>query len=287
MTLRSFGDFLVLLSAAIGLASSATAAPATMRIDTPGSTFRVVQGRATADNAPDGLHVRGGASTDVTVQGVLVLPPDEMAERRASRLLLHFRTSPGGPTLRTIVLPDGQRVDLNLEGDFLTESKRNTIDFGNIPMKLYDRSIVKLVISFPGGFEGNPNPGEFVLKSVSVDAPRKADVRAAESARALPPAALDKNRARVETSRSVAAAHAIFEKPSINIGAGLTKRLDLCRVWGSECGQSAANAFCALQGYSRATRYSPDHDIGETAIISSHQICNNPACDGFARIECE
>jgi hypothetical protein len=143
------------------------------------------------------------------------------------------------------------------------------------------------VIAYPGGVDSQIDPGEFVLKTVSLDYLTKPEVRAAGSTRALPPVALNPNHAKAEASRSLATSHAIFEKPRIDIGAGLTKRLDLCRVWASECGQPAANAFCAQQGYNRAASFTPDKDIGETAIVSSHRICRDRGCDGFARIECE
>ena len=66
-------------------------------------------------------------------------------------------------------------------------------------------------------------------------------------------------------------------------------RLDVCRVWGNECGKPAADAFCQRKGFDRATSFTVAHDIGAqspTRVISSGQICNQAFCDGFRKITC-
>jgi hypothetical protein len=75
-----------------------------------------------------------------------------------------------------------------------------------------------------------------------------------------------------------------FDKPTYK-----GYRLDICRVWGAECGKEAADAFCRTKGYNRADSWEIDHDIGHispTIIISSGQICNQNFCDGFKFIKC-
>ena len=66
-------------------------------------------------------------------------------------------------------------------------------------------------------------------------------------------------------------------------------RLDVCRVWGSECGKPAADAFCQRQGFGNATLFTVDNDIGAqspTRVIATGQICNEGYCDGFKSITC-
>lgn len=280
---------LTLAAVALGLCGLAQAGPAaaTLRVDTPGSAFTPVRGKARFDDVADGRRIRGGEHAEVTVAGELRLPSATLAERRAVRLVLHFRTSRSGPRLRKIVLPDGNTVDMDVEGNQMSDNKRNTLEFGDVPLKLYDRSMLKLVIGFPGGIDSHVDPGEFVLKSVSLDVLRKPGAQAADAAREVPPLALDPHRARSDAARSTAAARASFEKPTLDVGAGLARRLDWCRVWGDQCGKPAADAFCAMNGYRRAARFEADMDIGETVVISSRQRCSDPRCDGFARIECE
>jgi len=75
-----------------------------------------------------------------------------------------------------------------------------------------------------------------------------------------------------------------YNKPKIG---GL--RLDWCRVWANECGQPAANAFCQSEGYSGATSFTKASNIGafaKTRVIGSGQVCDQPGCDGFAKIRC-
>lgn len=66
-------------------------------------------------------------------------------------------------------------------------------------------------------------------------------------------------------------------------------RIDLCRVWGSECGQPAADEFCRRQGYTSAEGFTIDHDIGSataTRTLVDGGICNQQFCDGFESITC-
>ncbi|MEZ5776106.1 MAG: hypothetical protein R3D33_15785 [Hyphomicrobiaceae bacterium] len=81
------------------------------------------------------------------------------------------------------------------------------------------------------------------------------------------------------------AADETFNSPSIN-----GSRLDWCRSWASDCGQPAADAYCQLKGYERATGFAMDADIGghsPTRIISNPaQVCSDPNCDGFSYINC-
>lgn len=64
-------------------------------------------------------------------------------------------------------------------------------------------------------------------------------------------------------------------------------RLDFCRVWGSECGQPAADAFCKKKGFASAATFKQDEDPGApTKVISSGQVCNDDTCSAFSTITC-
>ncbi|MBM5811304.1 MAG: hypothetical protein FJ191_04970 [Gammaproteobacteria bacterium] len=66
-------------------------------------------------------------------------------------------------------------------------------------------------------------------------------------------------------------------------------RVDICRVWGSECGQPAADEFCRLQGFERADFFMVDNDIGAatpTRILADGKVCDQGFCDGFGAIHC-
>jgi hypothetical protein len=66
-------------------------------------------------------------------------------------------------------------------------------------------------------------------------------------------------------------------------------RVDICRVWGNDCGQPAADEFCRLQGFERADMSMVDHDIGAvtpTRTTGDGKICDQSFCDGFGAISC-
>lgn len=64
-------------------------------------------------------------------------------------------------------------------------------------------------------------------------------------------------------------------------------RLDWCRVYGGECGQPAADAFCRRRGYERAERFlAPNAGPTTTKVISSGEECQGPICTTFFLVEC-
>ena len=67
-------------------------------------------------------------------------------------------------------------------------------------------------------------------------------------------------------------------------------RLDWCRLWASECGAPAANAFCRYKGHAGgAVRWGKANNIGateRTIVIGTGDICDRPSCDGFTYIDC-
>jgi hypothetical protein len=67
-------------------------------------------------------------------------------------------------------------------------------------------------------------------------------------------------------------------------------RVDVCKVWGMECGQPAADAWCRLKGKQRARSYAIQENIGAThptVVIGTGQLCRDAYCDAFSRIACE
>lgn len=76
-----------------------------------------------------------------------------------------------------------------------------------------------------------------------------------------------------------------FDEPQLD-----GRRLDLCLVWGGECGKPAADAWCREQGFDRAREWEPAPDIGAetpTLVLTDRRVCDGPWCDGFASITCE
>ena len=64
-------------------------------------------------------------------------------------------------------------------------------------------------------------------------------------------------------------------------------RVDWCLVWGNECGQPAADAFCRSRGFARAREFSQVVDVPPTVVIGSGQRCNDPVCDAIGNVTCD
>ncbi|HET6638716.1 MAG TPA: LCCL domain-containing protein, partial [Gemmatimonadota bacterium] len=76
----------------------------------------------------------------------------------------------------------------------------------------------------------------------------------------------------------------VFSAPMWN---GL--RVDICLVWGGQCGEPAATEFCRQSGYTKATAWEPAYDIGAqtpTFVLGTGQTCSEAGCDGFTSITC-
>ncbi len=76
----------------------------------------------------------------------------------------------------------------------------------------------------------------------------------------------------------------IFEQPRIK-----GKLLDYCYTWGQECGQLAADRFCAMHDFATAADFGERAGpLGEpTMLISDGRICDAPDCGSFEYIACE
>lgn len=78
-----------------------------------------------------------------------------------------------------------------------------------------------------------------------------------------------------------------IDRPTIDAAGGKVA-LDWCRVWAAECGKPAADAYCAATNPDRpySAGYGARSGAGRTAVISTKQICEGPACASFDFINC-
>ena len=176
----------VVLLAVVAIGSPLLAQPA-VRVTMPASAFTVEgSGRdVTIDDVGGGRRFRGKAFAKVIVKGALQIPPSASTDPRLQRLVVHFRTSPSGPSLRSVELRNGANsaflLQTHVEGDYTareaTEAgSANAWDFQRGPVRVYPypQSMLRFEVQFPGGFDSQINPGEFVLTSVVVDFRRNA-----------------------------------------------------------------------------------------------------------------
>jgi len=154
-----------------------------VRVNLPGTAFSP-EGRGdkvVVEDVAGGRRFRGQAFSELTLRGVLRLPPASSAAPKVQRLVLHFRTSPSGPSLRSVELLNGSkvefRIETHLEGDYTARETAAPAVVANAwafePRAVGSQTVLRLKIQFPGGFDSAVNPGEFFLAGVVVDFPGK------------------------------------------------------------------------------------------------------------------
>lgn len=166
------------LCIAVGMSLPALA-QGLVRVDTPGTSFTPKGSDVTVDDVPGGRRFRGQAFATVIVQGTLKMPASRAVDHKMHRLAVHFRTSPNGPTLTSVAIPNTGsgpwEFATGLQGDYMTrdavgpKGAANSWDFKLAPPIVGATTVIRLQIQFPGGFDSVVDTGEFVLKGISVD----------------------------------------------------------------------------------------------------------------------
>jgi hypothetical protein len=155
----------------------------TVRVNIPGTAFTPEGSRVAVDDVPGGRRFRGQSFAKVTLRAVLQMPAPSAGDPKLKRLVIHFRTSPSGPSLRSVELRNGSnaafRLETNIGGDYTArevtkpEGSANAWDFGAVPVTVGAQSVLRLEVQFPGGIDSQINPGEFVVTAVGTEFPRK------------------------------------------------------------------------------------------------------------------
>jgi hypothetical protein len=180
---------LILACAVIGASSFAqdkpTGSPVAAthgRVTIPGSAFSVEgSGRETrVDDVHDGRRFRGQAFAKVILRTTIQLPT---TDPKMEGLAVHFRTSEAGPSLRSVEFRNGSHIefrvptlvrgDYTIKESFRPEAQANAWLFKDVPFKVSSQAVLRLEVQYPGGFDSQIDPGEFVLTGVAIDFPVK------------------------------------------------------------------------------------------------------------------
>ncbi|HEV7485911.1 MAG TPA: tachylectin-related carbohydrate-binding protein [Thermoanaerobaculia bacterium] len=153
----------------------------TVTVNTPGNLFIVDRGHATLTDVPGGRRVRSHADETVILKALLRMPAPTAGAPKVRRLVVRFRTSDDGPSLRSVELRNGStpalRVATNIRGNYMTRETTkpdflaNTWDLTTSERAVSSQTVILLEIHFPTGYEGLKDAGEFVLNAVSVGFP--------------------------------------------------------------------------------------------------------------------
>jgi hypothetical protein len=73
-----------------------------------------------------------------------------------------------------------------------------------------------------------------------------------------------------------------FDRPKYKGGPA---RLDVCDHFAKACGQPAADDFCQMMGYARASKFETEHAT-PTRVMNFGQECQGAGCAAFKYIVC-
>jgi hypothetical protein len=76
-----------------------------------------------------------------------------------------------------------------------------------------------------------------------------------------------------------------FNNPGGTSG-GVNYGIDICRNWGTNCGQPAADLFCKNRSLGNATQFSFRQDSPPTWVMGDSKWCGEGFCDRFGSITC-
>jgi hypothetical protein len=165
-----------LLTTAFSISTPMAAQPY-VRVEIAGAAFNVEKGQASHIDSPKSRKFTGQGGTTIIVKGPLWIPPAIQAYPKLQRLVVHFKSDQFGADFVAVEVWNGTRkefrVDNAIRGDYSTRDIDKPATSANmwlVPSTSVDaHTIVRLVISFPGGFEGPVGPTDFFLAGVGAD----------------------------------------------------------------------------------------------------------------------
>jgi len=73
-----------------------------------------------------------------------------------------------------------------------------------------------------------------------------------------------------------------FDRPLFKNGP---ERVDVCDHFGTACGQPAADDYCRVMGFQRASSWEPEH-ASPTKVLNLGKVCTGDPCTGFKFVVC-
>jgi hypothetical protein len=156
-----------------------------IRVNVAGAAFSPERGAADVviEDVADGRGFRGKSFSLLSLKAVMPMPPSGSAPAGVQGVAVHFRTSVTGPKLESVELRTGSQVlfhvDSQLQGDYISRDTTrpdvvaNAWVFAQAPILVTAQSLIRLQVRFPGGIDSEIDPGEFFLKAVAIDFPRR------------------------------------------------------------------------------------------------------------------
>jgi hypothetical protein len=194
--LRAIGFFLVLLFIELPLSAQPL-----VKVKIPGTAFSATSPgkKVTVEDFNGGRRFRGQAFAKVTLSARLSAPPATATGQGMQQLVIRFSTSASGPSLRTVEIRNGSassfHIDTYLTGNYTSREVTKPATLANMwvlnpPERVNSSTVLRIEIIFPGGFDSQINPGEFVLNSVELGFPAKLTTSSTTTTSNIPAASI-------------------------------------------------------------------------------------------------
>ena len=187
-TARCYVWSAVLFVAVVTIAPTAFA-QAPVKVSIPGTAFTGTasdlsrSGSITSLDIPEGRRFSLEAGMLLKLTGALKMPPPGSSDQKLVRLVVHFHTSQGGPSLRSVELNNGTRKEYrfntNLSGDYVTRERGplSTRTAASCPCNLWtfenttvsSQWVIGLEVQLPQGVAVALDRRDFVLTAVEAD----------------------------------------------------------------------------------------------------------------------
>lgn len=129
------------------------------------------------ENRGNSRLFRGRTRALVYLRARIPPPNQDLGEPALRRLALRFRTSPNGPSIRSVVLLAGSATVFRLEGLYLAgdfsgrDAPANTWTI-DPPITIRGWLDLRIGVQYPVGFDSPIDPGELLIVSALADFPR-------------------------------------------------------------------------------------------------------------------
>jgi hypothetical protein len=157
---------LALLVPALFLAPSLRA-DTPVRITIPGTAFSAdVFQKVTVKDVGRARRFQGTTGfAQVTLRAKIPMPSAASNKPALERMIIRFRTSPQGPSVRAIEVKGVNNqfpFETNLAGDFTTREAGNVWTYKG-GLRVFPQSFIQLKIQFPGGFDSAVKLGDILI----------------------------------------------------------------------------------------------------------------------------
>jgi hypothetical protein len=149
-----------------------------VRITVPGTAFSADRfQKVTVKDVGSARRFQGTTGfAQVILRAKIPMPPAGSSKPALERMIIRFRTSPQGPSVRAIEVKGVSNqfpFETNLAGDFTTREAGNVWTYKG-GMQVYPQSFIQLKIQFPGGFDSVVKVGDILITEAVLEfAPKK------------------------------------------------------------------------------------------------------------------